>query len=159
MPFGRRRFEKIVVHGGRICAYFLPLDAVDAPAEFVEEEPLRLMCFAEGSPPREEALALKAFEQFARQKRATRASADAALARKGQLAITDPLDPTERATLDRFRKLVTKRALQRVGRTLADDDSSIADVHDLLDTSEEVLKLLDVYLPKGTHPAPAPERT
>ena len=80
MPFGRRRFEKLVLHSdGEMCAYFLPLD-LNLPAEFVTEEQLQAEIAAQTTvmDDAEERLAFNAFSAYHRGKSTTRARVEAA---------------------------------------------------------------------------------
>lgn len=171
MLFGRRRFTQLVLHvvegpdgkpASEYRARFVSLDLADI-AEQVDEATLRREIDDNARsvrpvPDAEEQLALAAFKAQARNKKASRSAVAAQVERAAsrQTSIIDPLDPPERALVERWRKLVAKRGLQRVSRTQADNDTTLADQHDLLDTSEEVVKLLDLYLPRGTTPPPAP---
>jgi hypothetical protein len=143
MSFGRRRFQALVQVGdgehARMEAYFLPTDNLSAKAEVVAEDALRA---AVADAPHlhvpEEYLALKAFDQFHRGKKGSRATAEAAVARRGQASIVDPLEPQERQLVERWRTRVTTKVT-----TLPDDDT-------LRDLTRRILtEILDVYLPKG----------
>lgn len=162
MSFGKRRFQSLVLTDGQMHAYFLPLDDLTKPAEYVTEETLRAVMASAGAVQHthgEEFLALKAFDQFLRGKKGSRATAEAAVARRGQESIVDPLQPHERALVERWRKLVTLGALPKTVGALSGTSGTSSDTaldssrHDFFDTATDVMKLLDLYLPKGTQPA------
>lgn len=167
MPFGTRRFTQLVMHAGidgdtgkPVAVYyarFLPTLDLNGDAEQVDEQTL-VRELADNAravrplPDGEEQLALSAFKAQAKAQTASRARMVAAAERAAmrQTSLVDPLRPDERLKLERWRKLVTKRALQQISRTHADNDSTLAGQHDLLDASRDVLALLDAYFPPPT---------
>lgn len=143
MPFGRRRFQSLVLMHEQMVAYFLPLDDLSAPAEYVGEEKLRHEIVVMGHVSHaEELLAVKAFDQMARGKKGSRATAEAAVARRGQTSIVDPLQPQERALVERWRKRV-----ERKGTSPLPEDDTLTDL-----PRRVIAEILDVYLPRGTEP-------
>lgn len=159
MPFGRRRFTQLVHHvvrgpdgkpASEYRARFVSLDLGDV-AEQVDEDTLKRALDDNARevrplPDGEERLALAALVAQAKGKTASRARVAAQVERTAskQISIVDPLASLERATVDRFRKLLTLRVSgsDRASAALASSR------HDLIDTSREILMLLDMYLPK-----------
>lgn len=152
MPFGRRRFTQLVYaekteNGTRVSFYrarFVPLD-LDAGDELIECEDLTRAIDDNAMakhplPDLEEQLALKAFAAQARGKTFSRAAVESVAERGRQRVVADVLEPGERATIERFRRMVLGLSMPE---RKSDPDIGA-------DTMRSALLLLDRYLPKGT---------
>lgn len=159
MPFGRRRFTQLVHHvvrgpngqpASEYRARFVSLDLGEVAEMLTAEELKREFDDNAAShrplPDGEEKLALAAFTAQAKGKTASRARLAGVLDRatSGQTSILDALQPDQRATIERFRTLLTLRVSgsDRASAALASSR------HDLIDTARDVLQLVDMHLPK-----------
>lgn len=140
MPVGSRRFVSIVLRHGEAHAYFVPLAALDAPAEFVTEEHLRReIAIDPGVSHAEEDLALAGFARFRKDQRSGRKAVEEAVTRRTQLAITDGLDSYERAQVERFRRFTLN---------LTEPEAGSGTIAKRNDVDRAVLGVLDRYFPK-----------
>lgn len=152
MPFGARRFQKLVNENGQLLAYFLPLDLGGA-AEFEDEDTLLAKLASEaGVLYPEEELARKAFKAASRQKAFSRSAVEAATVR-GQHVMVDVLDPRERKIVERWRHILSRAKLPpRAATQDGTADPGRSSKQEFLDASRDVLALVDHYFPrpKGT---------
>lgn len=152
MSFGRRRFDRLVLVSGEPHARFLPLDHGHS-AEHFNENQLRValetnrLCAAPLNDE-EEQLALRAFLAFARNPKVnpvrTALAQQARTARQQEptLVVVDPLSPKERATVERFRKLVAYPVKP------TNKEREIVPHYDS-DLGRTVLAILDTHCPKA----------
>lgn len=97
----------------------------------------------------EERLALAAFRAQTRGKAFSRAAVASVQARGEQRALVDPLDPPERALIERWRRILSRAKLPpRSERHDGTPDPSSSSKHDFMDASRDVLAFVDKYFPK-----------
>lgn len=162
MSFGQRRFDRLVLVSGEPCARFLPLD-LGRVAELLNEAQLRAEIETNGHSLAplaypEEQIALNAFVAFAKNPKGSplrTAIAQAARTARQQeptLVIVDPLSPKERATVERWRKLLTLLAVRprTVDAHIDNTKELISSRHDERDLERAVLAIFDTHLPKGS---------
>ena len=162
MPFGARRFTQLVYDeeeqdGKRVGFYrarFVPLD-FGAKDELLTEEQLTReiddnLRATWPKADQEERLALAAFKAQARGKTFSRAAVASVVARGEQRVIVDPLDPPDRALIERWRHILSRAKLPPRGATSdGTPDPSSSSKHDFLDTSRDVLAFVDKYFPRA----------
>ena len=162
MPFGQRRFTQLVYgeeeQDGKLVGFyrarFVPLDFGASDELLTEEQLVREvddnLRATWPKADQEERLALAAFKAQARGKTFSRAAVASVAARGEQRALVDPLDPPERALIERWRRILARAKLPPRAQGLDGTvDPSSSSKHDFLDTSRDVLAFVDKYFPRG----------
>lgn len=155
MPLGRRKYLGLVIHDGDWQARFAPIDLASTE-EFLTEAKLAAQIASDpaaASP--EDMLAVNAFKARRRNQGTSRAAMLAAherASRKDQgvgVAEADVLEPSERATVERWRGIIGRETLPVTVDMESDSRRALkSSRHDFLDGARDVLRIIDKYLPR-----------